>query len=168
MTRWLPALTVAAALMYAVGEAGFPARAPAFFGAITAYYTWSSRSVLYASALTMPLVAVLVQVLRHSPESARIQSGRHGVGPAPDYWDPARLAANDLTIYEPTPDRLRWRWDRRVRWILIDRAQGRESPRLADLATCAWSAGDVVLYRLRPPGQRAVQVSVAGAVLVPE
>ncbi|MEU7873263.1 hypothetical protein [Dactylosporangium sp. NPDC049140] len=52
------------------------------------------------------------------------------------------------TIYEPTPDRLRWLWDQRVRWILVDRAQGRESPRLADQATYAWSAGDIVIYRL--------------------
>ncbi|MGI5247099.1 hypothetical protein [Dactylosporangium sp. CA-139066] len=111
---------------------------------------------------------VLLGSWGYSPESARIQSQRRRIGPVAQYWDPARLEANDRAIYEPTPERLRWLWDRRVRWIVVDRAQGRESPRLADQATRAWSAGDVVIYRLRPPGQRAVQVSVAGAELVPE
>ncbi|WP_432834753.1 hypothetical protein [Dactylosporangium sp. CA-092794] len=111
---------------------------------------------------------VLLGSWGYSPESTRIQAGRRRAGPALDYWDPDRLAANDLAIYDPTRQRLARLWDQRVRWILVDRAQGRESPRLADLAPTAWSAGDVVVYRLRPPDQRAVQVSVAGAVLVPE
>ncbi|WP_426509967.1 hypothetical protein ACPPVO_04220 [Dactylosporangium sp. McL0621] len=245
---------VAAALMYTVGEAVLPARAPAFFGTITAYYSWSSRSVLFASALShvhhswdavLPVYVFAALVLAvaaatrsraaaltvvlfaggaglpydavhhaklgtayhvrvtpdqaagarwlrahsspdeyvatnvhrvgsgeqarqslaywisayserrvllgswgYSPESNAIQAARRGVGPALQYWDPGRLAANDLAIYEPTPDRLRWLRDQRVRWILVDRAQGRESPRLADQATYAWSAGDIVIYRL--------------------
>ncbi|MEV6923463.1 hypothetical protein AB0M46_02960 [Dactylosporangium sp. NPDC051485] len=92
---------------------------------------------------------VLLGSWGYSPESTRERTARRRIGPAPDYWDPARLAANDLAVYEPTAQRLRWLWDQRVRWILVDRAQGRESPRLADQATCAWSAGDIVIYRLR-------------------
>ncbi|WP_432985353.1 hypothetical protein [Dactylosporangium sp. CA-233914] len=91
---------------------------------------------------------VLLGSWGYSPSSAAIQAARRGVGPAPQYWDPARLEANDLAIYEPTPERLRWLWDRKVRWILVDRAQGRESPRLADQAELAWSAGGIVIYRL--------------------
>jgi hypothetical protein len=93
---------------------------------------------------------VLLGSWGYSPESTRIQSARHGFGPTLDYWDPARLEANDLALYDPTPDRLRWLWDQRVRWLLIDRAQGRESPRLAALAEPAWHEGDIALYRLRP------------------
>ncbi|WP_433083124.1 hypothetical protein ACQP1P_03770 [Dactylosporangium sp. CA-052675] len=94
---------------------------------------------------------VLLGSWGYSPESNAIQAARHGVGPALDYWDPARLRANDLAIYEPTPARLRWLREQRVGWILVDRAQGRESPRLADQACYAWSAGDIVIYRLSAP-----------------
>ncbi|GAA3289800.1 hypothetical protein Dvina_04145 [Dactylosporangium vinaceum] len=94
---------------------------------------------------------VLLGSWGYSPESNAIQAAGGGVGPARRYWDPARLQANDLALYEPTPTRLRWLWDRRVRWILVDRAQGRESPRLADQTALVWSAGDIVLYRLTGP-----------------
>ncbi|WP_433214343.1 hypothetical protein ACQP00_03775 [Dactylosporangium sp. CS-047395] len=94
---------------------------------------------------------VLLGSWGYSPESNAIQAASGGVGPALDYWDPDRLRANDLAVYEPTPDRLRWLWDRRVRWILVDRAQGRESPRLADQTSLVWSAGEIVIYRLTGP-----------------
>jgi hypothetical protein len=74
------------------------------------------------------------------------------LGPALTYWDPDRLAANDAAIYDPTPDRLRWLWSQRVRWILVDRAQGTESPRLGALATLSWQRDTIAIYRLPAPG----------------
>ncbi|MFI5906486.1 hypothetical protein [Dactylosporangium sp. NPDC051541] len=94
---------------------------------------------------------VLLGSWGYSPESNAIQAAGGGVGPALTYWDPARLQANDLAIYEPTPARLRWLWDQRVRWILVDRAQGRESPRLADQTSLVWSAGAIWIYRISGP-----------------
>ncbi|GGM56464.1 hypothetical protein ACFFX1_29400 [Dactylosporangium sucinum] len=93
---------------------------------------------------------VLLGSWGYSPESTRMQSERHRLGPSTVYWDPARLAANDAAIYSPSPERLAWLWDRKVRWILVDRAQGTESPRLADLADRVWERETVVIYRLRP------------------
>ncbi|MEV4138645.1 hypothetical protein AB0J72_41585 [Dactylosporangium sp. NPDC049742] len=55
---------VAAALMFTVGELVPQQQTPAFFGSITAYYSWSSRSLLFGAALSMPLIAAVVSVLR--------------------------------------------------------------------------------------------------------
>ncbi|WP_238015892.1 hypothetical protein KZZ52_04315 [Dactylosporangium sp. AC04546] len=95
---------------------------------------------------------VLLGSWGYSPESTRMQSERHRLGPSTVYWDPARLAANDAAISSPSPERLAWLWERKVRWILVDRAQGTESPRLADLADRVWEREAVVIYRLRPVG----------------
>ncbi|GAA2610243.1 hypothetical protein GCM10010399_46340 [Dactylosporangium fulvum] len=93
---------------------------------------------------------VLLGSWGYSPESAEMQSARHRLGPSLVYWDPDRLAANDAAIYNSTPERLAWLWSQRVRWIVVDRAQGTESPHLADLADLAWQQGTVAIYRLRP------------------
>ncbi|MET7426027.1 hypothetical protein [Dactylosporangium sp. NPDC005555] len=55
---------VAAALMFTVGELVPQRQAPAFFGSITTYYSWSSRSLLFGAAVGMPLIAAVVSVLR--------------------------------------------------------------------------------------------------------
>ncbi|MDG6100527.1 hypothetical protein Daura_03745 [Dactylosporangium aurantiacum] len=62
---------VAAALMFTVGELVPQRQAPAFFGSITAYYSWSSRSLLFGAALSMPLIAAIASVLRRDDPPGR-------------------------------------------------------------------------------------------------
>jgi hypothetical protein len=92
---------------------------------------------------------VLLGSWGYSPESTAAQSRAHRLGPALDYWDPARLALNDAAVLDPTPARLGWLWDQRVRWILLDRAQGTPTAALPALTDLAWQRGDIAVYRLR-------------------
>ncbi|MEV4513476.1 hypothetical protein AB0K00_31465 [Dactylosporangium sp. NPDC049525] len=92
---------------------------------------------------------VLLGSWGYSPESTGSQSRAHRLGPALAYWDPARLALNDAAVLDPTPARLGWLWDQRVRWILLDRAQGTPTAALPALTDLAWQRGDIAVYRLR-------------------
>jgi hypothetical protein len=64
------------------------------------------------------------------------------------FWDQQLLADNDAAIYATTPGRVAWLRARRVRWILVDRRYGRESPELARLATLRWQSDEAAVYRL--------------------
>lgn len=92
---------------------------------------------------------VLLGSWGYSPESTESQSNAHRLGPALTYWDPARLAQNDAAVLDPTPARLAWLWAQRVRWILVDRAQGTPTAALPALTDLAWQRGDIAVYRLR-------------------
>ncbi|GAB3869501.1 hypothetical protein ACFPIJ_21955 [Dactylosporangium cerinum] len=92
---------------------------------------------------------VLLGSWGYSPESTGSQSRAHRLGPALAYWDPDRLALNDAAVLDPTPARLGWLWQQRVRWILVDRAQGTPSAALPALTDLAWQRGDIAVYRLR-------------------
>jgi hypothetical protein len=65
------------------------------------------------------------------------------------FWDPALLEANDAAIYAPSGERIAWLRSRGVRWILVVRAAGQESPELARYAVLRRVEGDVVLYQIR-------------------
>jgi hypothetical protein len=92
---------------------------------------------------------VLLGSWGYSPESTESQSRAHRLGPALTYWDPERLARNDAAVLDPTPARLAWLWQQRVRWILVDRAHGTPAAALADLTDLTWQRGDIAVYRLR-------------------
>ncbi len=92
---------------------------------------------------------VLLGSWGYSPESTESQSRAHRLGPALAYWDPDRLAANDAAVLDPTPARLGWLWEQRVRWILVDRAHGSPTAALPALTDLAWQRGDIAVYRLR-------------------
>ena len=64
------------------------------------------------------------------------------------FWDPDLLAANDNAIYATTPEGLAWLRARGVRWIVVDRRYGHESPELARLAQPRWTGTDIVVYEL--------------------
>ncbi|MFF5234801.1 hypothetical protein [Dactylosporangium sp. NPDC000521] len=94
---------------------------------------------------------VLLGSWGYSPESTESQSRAHRIGPALTYWDPARLALNDAAVLDPTPARLSWLREQRVRWILVDRAHGTPTAALPTLTDLAWQRGDITVYRLRTP-----------------
>ena len=64
------------------------------------------------------------------------------------FWDPALLALNDEAFTAPTPEVLDALRARGVRWLVDDRAVGRESPELAALATPRYDNGRVAVYEL--------------------
>lgn len=92
---------------------------------------------------------VLLGSWGYSPESTEAQSRAHRLGPSLTYWDPARLALNDAAVLDPTPARLGWLWQQRVRWIFVDRAHGTPTAALPELTDLAWQRGDIAVYRLR-------------------
>jgi hypothetical protein len=67
------------------------------------------------------------------------------------FWDPARLAANDLAITDPTPERLdelRDRWG--VRWLFVS-YRGGDAPgaRLGEFADLRYKNREAWVYELR-------------------
>ncbi|MFR9774835.1 hypothetical protein ACL02O_02105 [Micromonospora sp. MS34] len=71
-------------------------------------------------------------------------------GPYAPFWDPARQRANDEAFTAPTAAGLAALRDRYgVRWLVVDREIGRESPALRSLADLRHDNGRVAVYRLR-------------------
>ena len=70
------------------------------------------------------------------------------------FWNHALLEFNNDAFTEPTPEMLRELYQRyRVRWMVVDRAVGHESGRLAELAVRRFDNGRLAVYELRPdPG----------------
>jgi len=91
---------------------------------------------------------VLLGSWGYAPRSVEWSAAHRRFGPAPRYWDPAQLAANDAAITDTTPQRLAWLRARGVRWIVVDRAYGGESPRLARLAILRWQRDGTAIYEL--------------------
>jgi hypothetical protein len=64
------------------------------------------------------------------------------------FWDPALLALNDEAFTAPTPPVLEALRARGVRWLVVDRALGRESPALPELARLRYDNGRDAVYEL--------------------
>jgi hypothetical protein len=65
------------------------------------------------------------------------------------FWNLAELATNDATFYAPdrsTVDTMRRRYH--VRWLVVDRGLGTESPRLQEFAALRWNRGLIAVYQL--------------------
>ncbi|MDG4832473.1 hypothetical protein O7627_24650 [Solwaraspora sp. WMMD1047] len=71
-------------------------------------------------------------------------------GPYTPFWDEDLLRRNDAAFSAPTADGLAELRDRHgVRWLVVDRSIGVESPELAGLATLGFDNGRLAVYRLR-------------------
>ena len=65
------------------------------------------------------------------------------------FWDQAKLAANDAAFVSPSReslDDLRVRYG--VRWLVVDRQVGTESPLLASLARKVYDNRRIAVYQL--------------------
>jgi hypothetical protein len=90
--------------------------------------------------------AVLVEGWSFAPRVV----GRPG-GAAEPFWDAERLRRNDQAFLAPTAAGLADLRDRyRVRWLVVDRAEGAESPLLDGFADRRYDNGRVAVYELRP------------------
>jgi len=70
-------------------------------------------------------------------------------GPYAPFWDPRRLAVNDAAFTAPTVTGLALLRDRYgVRWLVVDREVGAESPDLAELAEPRFDNDRLAVYRL--------------------
>ncbi|MGR6321386.1 hypothetical protein Q2K19_18820 [Micromonospora soli] len=71
-------------------------------------------------------------------------------GPYAPFWDAARQRANDAAFTAPTAAGLAALRDRYgVRWLVVDRRVGTESPTLRTLADLRHDTGRMAVYRLR-------------------
>jgi hypothetical protein len=72
------------------------------------------------------------------------------VASSSQFWDPQLLAFNDKAFTDPTPAILSTMHIRHhVRYLVVDRQVGQESPRLAALATQRFDNGRMAVYELR-------------------
>jgi hypothetical protein len=89
--------------------------------------------------------SVLVEGWGFAPRLTQVQEW-----PLP-FWNPDRLRHNDQAFTAPTPrnlDRLRRRYG--VRWLVVDRAVGHESPVLRSLAALRFDNGRMGVYEIGP------------------
>ncbi|MFE6867778.1 hypothetical protein ACFVFS_14555 [Kitasatospora sp. NPDC057692] len=85
--------------------------------------------------------SVLVEGWAYSP---RLLSERSG-----GFWDQRLLALNDDAVYRPTADVLgRLRAEHRVRYVVVNRRTGPESPALKTLSTRVFDNGRMAVYEL--------------------
>ncbi|GIJ52162.1 hypothetical protein Val02_90480 [Virgisporangium aliadipatigenens] len=71
-------------------------------------------------------------------------------GPYGEFWDLERLRANDAAFLSPTADGLRdLRTRYKVRYLVVDRRSGTESPTLASLADKRYDNGQLAVYEIR-------------------
>jgi hypothetical protein len=66
------------------------------------------------------------------------------------FWDPQLLADNDIVFTAPTVERVNLlvtRYD--VHWLVVDRAQGRESDALLGFADLRYMSGPIAIYQIR-------------------
>jgi len=65
-------------------------------------------------------------------------------------WDPGLLQLNDAAFTDPTKSTLdELRMSHGVRWLVVDRAVGQESPLLRTLADPVYDNGRLAVYHLR-------------------
>ena len=64
------------------------------------------------------------------------------------FWDPDLLRRNDAAFTAPTPAGLAFLRGRGVKWLVVDRRVGQESPELAALATLHYDNGRLAVYEL--------------------
>jgi hypothetical protein len=91
---------------------------------------------------------MLVESWGYTTRAYREAVARGEAGTSNTFWDPRLLADNDAAILDSTPERIAWLRGRGVRWILVERRFGVESPRLRDLAELRWEREDTAVYRL--------------------
>jgi hypothetical protein len=71
--------------------------------------------------------------------------------PGIPFWDTELIAMNDAAITAPDAHNLDYVYGKGVRWIVVDRAYGRESGTLRDLADLPYQTDQMAVYHLRPP-----------------
>jgi len=65
------------------------------------------------------------------------------------FWDTPLLDANNAAFYAPTPELIEsLHSEHNVRWFVVDRSEGHESPLLADLLTLRYEAGQILIYEV--------------------
>jgi hypothetical protein len=67
------------------------------------------------------------------------------------FWDQELLRRNDSAFSRPTAESARWLREHGVRWMVVDRAFGRESPSLNEFALLRFERGDVAVYEVGCP-----------------
>lgn len=90
----------------------------------------------------------LVEGWGYAPRTSRAGAEqKKWVGSIP-FWDPDLLALNDAAFSAPDQPTLAALWNRGVRWLLVDRRFGTESPALREQADLVHESGSVVVYHL--------------------
>ncbi|GGJ76269.1 hypothetical protein GCM10010123_02790 [Pilimelia anulata] len=88
--------------------------------------------------------SVLIEGWAFAPRAVTL-----GISPFGPFWDQALFAANDAAITAPTAAGLADLRDRYgVRWLVVDRSAGPESPELAGLAPRRFDNGIVAVYHV--------------------
>jgi hypothetical protein len=65
------------------------------------------------------------------------------------FWDTPLLDANNAAFYAPTAEIIEsLRREHDVRWFVVDRSRGSESPLLANLLTLRFEAGQILVYEV--------------------
>ncbi|WP_117213135.1 hypothetical protein [Allorhizocola rhizosphaerae] len=67
------------------------------------------------------------------------------------FWDQELLRRNDSAFSQPSAESIRWLRERGVRWMVADRAFGREAANLKEFALLRFERGDVAVYEVGCP-----------------
>jgi hypothetical protein len=102
---------------------------------------WCDSRQFWLSAYTER--SVLIEGWAFSPRAVSL-----GLTPFGKFWDHGLFDLNEAAFYEPTMETLSALRDRKVRWLVVDRSAGAESPRLAALADLRWENGRMAVYDL--------------------
>lgn len=93
---------------------------------------------------------VLVEGWSYANPSESVAPGFEDGDP---FWDPALLALNDQAFTAPTEAVLDELYaEHGVRWLLVDRTRGMESPELATFADLVVDRPEAAVYQVTPPG----------------
>ncbi|MGW6709248.1 hypothetical protein ACWGDE_30785 [Streptomyces sp. NPDC054956] len=92
--------------------------------------------------------SVLIEGWAYAPRMvAKTKGGVSYLGP---FWDQALFELNESAVYRPTEEILRRLHDEyHVRYVVVHRPSGHESPRLGELATKVFDNEQVAVYELR-------------------
>ncbi|MQS12708.1 hypothetical protein F7Q99_10495 [Streptomyces kaniharaensis] len=94
--------------------------------------------------------SVLIEGWAYAPRLMATSGG--AASTAAPFWDEALLKLNEDAFYRPTADVLRrLHDDHRVRYLVVQRKAGAESPLLRDLAEDVFDNGRVAVYKLADP-----------------
>jgi hypothetical protein len=81
---------------------------------------------------------------RANAEATRVRTSPVGV----PFWDPELLAANDIVFTDPSAERVDRLRRLGVRWLVVNRAVGVESPALGAYALLRFDRGTVAIYQV--------------------
>ncbi|WP_327134210.1 hypothetical protein OG311_29950 [Streptomyces sp. NBC_01343] len=91
--------------------------------------------------------SVLIEGWAYAPRAVALTRG--GTAYDGPFWDQELFALNEDAVYRPTEAKLRTLHDRyHVRFVVVHRPTGHESPRLRELARPVFDNGRVAVYRL--------------------